>query len=242
MLILELYSLKLEFVLAEANCFHSSPNKGYEIKFIKKGLAIFDSIDSSKINKTIQEIFLNLTGNSTNNSKIKYLQIYIVDFINYLIELREKVEMWLFKHKVDYEINEYLANIRMKLLSIISYFKSELLKIISTIDLTVNDKKVSIELKRTLSKVKLNETIIEVENKSKTKIKERFIYLKEIGGMDSKIFKDLTTNKKKIAISKILDCNIDYARDLIESHFNGYNKSKEKVSDELINKVKINLK
>lgn len=73
----------------------------------------------------------------------------------------------------------------------------------------------------------------------KTTFKERFVYLRELGFFELKLFKDSTPIKKEKLLSKILDCNIDYARDLIINNIHKYSKDeKNGIKDETIEKVK----
>ncbi|MFN7913213.1 MAG: hypothetical protein ACK5QC_15420 [Bacteroidota bacterium] len=239
MLILELFDI--EDKIATARFYSLDSEKGKEIESIKQGIKIILSIRETQRNKLIQEIYFNVTGDLPENLKIKYLKLHLIHFINNLIDLRNEIENERIKLKNN-DRADYLMLFRVNVTGLIIELKNALKTVFSIIDSTIKNNKLHIDFSKILEKMELIETMTEVENEQKTKIKERFIYLKEIGGIDSKIFKDLTMNKKKLAISKILNCHIDYARDLIESHFNGYNKSKEKVSEELINKVKINLK
>jgi len=239
MLILELFTIKEKIATAKYNCLN--PEKGKEIESIKKGIDIVLSIDKTERNKLIQEIYFNITGDLSENLKVKYLKLHLIYFINGLLNLRSEIENEIIELKNN-DRAIYLGVFKTTFTPLIIELKLELQTILMIIDSTIKNKKIRIDFSEILETIELIETINEVENEQKTKIKERFIYLKEIGGIDNKIFKDLPMNKKKLAISKILDCNIDYARDLIESHFNGYNKGKEQVSEELINKVKNNLK
>ena len=82
-----------------------------------------------------------------------------------------------------------------------------------------------------------------VKFKDKITIKNKFVWFKEIGGLDNSVFKALTQTKKELALSKILDCNIDYARDLLTHNSHKYSSNEKNGIKEIdVNNVKDQLR
>ncbi len=96
-----------------------------------------------------------------------------------------------------------------------------------------------IRLTENYSEISEEPFTIEYKEEEKISFKEKFVYLKELGFFDLRQTIELSQNKKERVLSKILGCNIDYARDLIVNNVLKYGKDRKNgIREEMIEKVK----
>lgn len=73
-------------------------------------------------------------------------------------------------------------------------------------------------------------------------IKEKFVYLKELGMLDVPKFKNSIPKLKENHLSRILGCHVDYARDLLKYNEHKYSSDKQNgIKKDTIDKVKLKL-
>lgn len=202
--------------------------------------AIFELCDLD-LNLVIQEIVSNLTSDISQDVKLNYLKYYVFDLLNYIDNQRQVFDAEISKlHYREETIIYYYTSARVIHTGWFLGFKFELFKVIKTLNLKINK---SLEFgEEVLNPVEIEDLSMSLEIKLRANVKTKFVYLKELGLLNTQEFKGLSSKMKKIALSEILGCHMDYARDLYTTNFGNYNNGKEKIPPETINDVKDKLK
>lgn len=182
----------------------------------------------------INEIYNNYT-NSKNSPEIihNYTIVKIHSLLDFCNESLEEIEL-------------ESKNIENEILECVNMARNQIMIVQTSINFTLYElKKYIVNTEEIKSEDEIIEDLKSKKESSflRTTHKEKFVYLKELGLLEMPMFKNSTSLKKETYLSKILDCHIDYARDLIKYNEHKYSDDKKNgIKEEIVSKVKEQLK